>query len=44
VRKAMTYQQSLEAVRTSCDFIKPADMGRILGDSLFDLVERHGVG
>jgi predicted TIM-barrel fold metal-dependent hydrolase len=44
VRKAMTYQQALEAVRTACDFITPADMPRILGDSLYELVERHGVG
>ena len=38
----MTYQQSLEAVRTYCDFIAPADLARILGDSLYDLLERHG--
>lgn len=42
VRKAMTYQQSLEAVRTHCDFIAPADLPRILGDSLYELLERHG--
>lgn len=42
VHKAMTYQQSLEAVRTACDFIAPADLPRILGDSLYDLLERHG--
>jgi L-fuconolactonase len=41
VRKAMTYQQSLEAVRTHCDFIAPADLPRILGDSLYELLERH---
>jgi L-fuconolactonase len=44
VRKAMTYQQALEAVRTHCDFITPADLTRILGDSLYELVERHGTG
>jgi hypothetical protein len=38
----MTYQQALEAVRTYCDFIVPADLPRILGDSLHDLLERHG--
>ena len=42
LRKAMTYQQSLEVVRTHCDFISSADMSRILGDSLYDLLERHG--
>jgi predicted TIM-barrel fold metal-dependent hydrolase len=42
VRQAMTYRQALEAVRTHCDFIPPADLGRILGDSLGDLLERHG--
>jgi predicted TIM-barrel fold metal-dependent hydrolase len=40
VRRAMTYQHSLEAVRTHCDFIPPADMARILGDSLRDLLMR----
>ena len=38
VRRAMTYQQSLEAVRTFCDFIPPADMARVLGDSLWELL------
>lgn len=42
LRKAATYQQSLEAVRTYCDFIAPADLDRILGDSLFALLEAHG--
>jgi predicted TIM-barrel fold metal-dependent hydrolase len=42
VRKAMTYQQALEAVRTHCDFIALSDLTRILGDSLQDLLERHG--
>ena len=44
LRKAATYQQSLEAVRTHCDFIAPADLERILGGSLYDLLESHGVG
>ncbi len=42
LRKALTYQQALEAVRTHCDFIAAADLNRILGDSLHDLLERHG--
>jgi predicted TIM-barrel fold metal-dependent hydrolase len=40
VREAMTYQQSLEAVRTHCDFISSRDMARVLGDSLADLLDR----
>jgi predicted TIM-barrel fold metal-dependent hydrolase len=44
VRRAMTYQQSLEAVRTHCAFIPAADQARILGDSLDDLLARHGAG
>ena len=42
VRRAMTYQHALEAVRTHCDFITASDMDRILGDSLFELLQRHG--
>jgi L-fuconolactonase len=42
VRRAMTYQQALEAVRTHCDFIPPRDLERILGAGLHDLLERHG--
>lgn len=42
VRKAMTYQHALEAVRTHCDFISAPDLDRILGDSLYELLERHG--
>jgi predicted TIM-barrel fold metal-dependent hydrolase len=42
VRRAMTYQHALEAVRTHCSFITPADQARILGDSLHDLLARHG--
>jgi L-fuconolactonase len=37
VRRAMTYRQSLEAVRTHCPFIPPEHKARILGDSLADL-------
>jgi L-fuconolactonase len=43
VRRAMTYQQSLEAVRTHCaPFIPATDMVRILGDSLNELLEGAG--
>lgn len=42
VRRAATYQQALEVVRTHCDFITPRDLDRILGDSLHKLLERHG--
>jgi L-fuconolactonase len=43
VRWAMTYRQSLEVIRTHCaDFIPPADMERVLGGSLHDLLQRHG--
>ncbi len=38
--RAMTYQQSLEAVRTHCGFIPPAAMARVLGDSLNELLGR----
>jgi predicted TIM-barrel fold metal-dependent hydrolase len=41
VRRAMTYQHALEAVRTHCDFIPAADQARILGDSLHDLLTRR---
>ena len=45
VRKAMTFQHSLEAVRTHCAAIIPAAaMPRILGDSLYELLQRHGMG
>jgi predicted TIM-barrel fold metal-dependent hydrolase len=44
LRRAATYRQALEAVRTHCEFISPQDMARILGDSLHDLLLRHGVG
>ena len=42
VRRAMTYQHALEAFRTHCDFVPAADQARILGDSLYDLLERGG--
>src|SRR5439155_6245506 len=43
VRWAMTYRQALEIIRTHCSaFIPPPDMERILGSSLFDLLQRHG--
>jgi predicted TIM-barrel fold metal-dependent hydrolase len=44
VRRAMTYQQSLEAVRTHCLFIPDAAMARVLGDSLHDLLAHAGPG
>lgn len=43
VRWAMTYRQALEVVRTHCAaIIPPADMDRVLGGSLADLLSRHG--
>ena len=42
VRKAMTYQQALEAVRTHCDFMAAPDFDRVLGGSLYDLLDGHG--
>jgi L-fuconolactonase len=38
VRKALTYQQTLEAVRRQCDFIPDRDKARILGENLHDLL------
>jgi len=39
----MTYRQALEVIRTHCaDIIPPADMERVLGSSLHDLLQRHG--
>lgn len=38
VRKALTYQQTLEAVRQHCDFISDRDKARILGESLHHLL------
>jgi predicted TIM-barrel fold metal-dependent hydrolase len=44
VRWAMTYRQSLEVIRTHASaIIGAADMDRILGSSLEDLLQRHGV-
>ena len=44
VRWAMTYRQALEVIRTHCaDIIPPLDMQRVLGDSLQDLLDRHGI-
>jgi L-fuconolactonase len=43
VRWAMTYRQALEVIRTHCaDIIPPADMERVLGSSLHELLQRHG--
>lgn len=42
LRRAATYRQALEAVRTHCDFVSPPDMALILGDSLESLLRRHG--
>jgi predicted TIM-barrel fold metal-dependent hydrolase len=42
VRRFMTYRQSLEAVRSYCDFIPSADLQLILGDSLKELLDRSG--
>jgi predicted TIM-barrel fold metal-dependent hydrolase len=38
VRRAMTYRQSLEAVRTHCPFIPPEHKARILGGTLARLL------
>jgi hypothetical protein len=39
----MTYRQAVEVINTHCaDFIPPADMNRVLGSSLHDLLQRHG--
>ena len=42
VRQFMTYQHSLEAFRTHCDFIPEADQALILGQSLARLLEERG--
>ena len=42
VRRAMTYQHALEAVRTHCDFIPPEHMRRVLGDALHALLDARG--
>jgi predicted TIM-barrel fold metal-dependent hydrolase len=44
VRWAMTYRQALEVIRThAADIIPPHEMDRVLGSSLYDLLQRHGV-
>ncbi len=42
VRTAMTYRQSLEAVRRHCDFIKPDEMALVLGGNLEQLLTVAG--
>jgi predicted TIM-barrel fold metal-dependent hydrolase len=42
VRRAMTYQHALEAVRTHCRFIPAADLPKVLGDSLQRLLDQAG--
>ena len=40
----MTYRQALEVIRTHCSAIIPAgDMERVLGGSLHDLLQKHGM-
>ena len=44
VRWAMTYRQALEVIRTHCaEIIPSAEMDRVLGSSLHDLLQRHGL-
>lgn len=44
VRWAMTYRQALETIRVHCaDIIPAADMERVLGGSLHQLLRAHGV-
>jgi predicted TIM-barrel fold metal-dependent hydrolase len=44
VRWAMTYRQALEVIRThAADVIPAGEMERVLGDSLYELLGRHGV-
>jgi L-fuconolactonase len=42
VRAAMTYRQSLEAVRRHCGFIPPAEMEQVLGGNMLRLLEAAG--
>ena len=41
VRPFMTYRQTIEAVRTHCAFIPPADLDLILGEGLRALIEEN---
>ena len=44
VRWAMTYRQALEVIITHSSAIIPAgDMERVLGGSLHDLLQKHGM-
>jgi L-fuconolactonase len=42
VRTAMTYKQSLEAVRRHCDFISVSEMEQVLGGNMGRLLEAAG--
>ncbi len=42
VRTAMTYRQSLEAVRRHCDFIPVAEMEQVLGGNMLRLLDQAG--
>lgn len=44
VRRAMTYPQALEAIRTHCDFIAEGDLDWIMGDTLHELLQRGSAG
>ena len=41
LRRAATYRQALDVVRTHCDFIPEDEQARILGGSLYDLLARR---
>ena len=43
VRRAMTYRQSIECLRSYCDFISPADMELIFGRTLARLLPLGGI-
>jgi L-fuconolactonase len=38
-RPFLTYQQSLEVVRTHCDFLEPADLDQVLGTTLATVLD-----
>ena len=42
VRFNMTYQHALEAFRTHCSFVTPADRDKILGTTLSNLLDKAG--